>query len=345
MQLPDTLRQALGGAAEKFKLTDLQRAHERLSESYRAGRPLGRLLGRLNDAERVAYAVARMPATFGACSAVLGEVAARIASGLPRRELTSLLDLGAGTGSLLWAAAENLPGISRATLVEADAGMIQLGRTLTGSFDGTAPGEVLRTTNWIHDDLRTRALEPHDLVACSYSLGELERADAERVLRAAWTATKCVLVIIEPGTPLGFARVRQWREQLLEMGAHMVAPCPHARACPLSDTNWCHFAQRVERTSLHRRLKGGELGYEDEKFSYLAVSRFPLPLPAARIVRHPQVAPGAVHLELCTAEGLRKITATKKDRQQFPQARHARWGEPWPPPNDDGKELLRSAGE
>src|SRR5690349_14371766 len=115
MQMPLTLRGALEREAARFKPAELKRAQERLSESYRAGAPIARM----DDAERAAYAVARMPATYAAGSAVLTEVTRRVAElrGTP----ATLLDLGAGLGSMLWAAAEVLPGINAATLVERDA--------------------------------------------------------------------------------------------------------------------------------------------------------------------------------------------------------------------------------
>jgi ribosomal protein RSM22 (predicted rRNA methylase) len=212
--------------------------------------------------------------------------------------------------------------------------MLRLGRTLSGT---AFPKAV-----WAAGDIRRLSFAEHDLVTFSYSLGELPEADAGKVLDKAWRAARGALVIIEPGTPAGFARVRCWRGQLLELGAHMLAPCPHEATCPLPSADWCHFAQRVDRTSLHRRLKGGELGHEDEKFSYIAVSKESLALPAARIIRHPQVSPGAVQLELCSQGGLRKTVATKRDREQFRQARHARWGDAWEPAE---KQSLRFDGE
>ena len=70
MQIPPTLRAALESEAGRFRLAELAAAHARLSESYRNGIPLQRL----SDAERVAYALARMPATYAAGRAVLEEV-------------------------------------------------------------------------------------------------------------------------------------------------------------------------------------------------------------------------------------------------------------------------------
>jgi ribosomal protein RSM22 (predicted rRNA methylase) len=262
-----------------------------------------------------------MPATYAVCRTVLDEVAARLAPA----QIVSLLDLGAGLGSMLWAAADVLPALESATLVEADAAMLRLGSVLA------AEEETLPKAGWVSGDLRSQPLAEHDLVTFSYSLGELAEKDAAKVLELAWRAAGRALVIIEPGMPAGFERVRRWRDQLLKMGAHMMAPCPHTAPCPLNAPDWCHFAQRVERTSLHRRLKGGELGHEDEKFSYIAVSREPAALPSARIIRHPQATAGAIKLELCTQNGLNRTVATKRDREEFRQARHARWGDAWEP--------------
>jgi ribosomal protein RSM22 (predicted rRNA methylase) len=134
-------------------------------------------------------------------------------------------------------------------------------------------------------------------------------------------------VLIEPGTPSGFSLIREVRGDLLAAGAHMVAPCPMATACPIADPDWCHFAARVERSSLHRRVKGGTLGHEDEKFSYVALARHAVDLPIARIVRHPQHRPGLIEIETCTADGLRSGRISKRDRERFRAARKAAWGD------------------
>ncbi|OAY82124.1 37S ribosomal protein S22, mitochondrial [Ananas comosus] len=64
----------------------------------------------------------------------------------------------------------------------------------------------------------------------------------------------------------------------LRTGAFVVAPCPHDGRCPLENTSkYCHFVQRLERTSSQRaykRSKGEPLrGFEDEKFCYVALRR------------------------------------------------------------------------
>ena len=106
----------------------------------------------------------------------------------------------------------------------------------------------------------------------------------------------------------------------------MAAPCPAATPCPLAAPDWCHFAARVERSSMHRRVKDAELGYEDEKFSYIAMAREPVDLAASRIIRRPRQQPGLIELETCVPGGVRTVRAARRDREAFRAARKASWG-------------------
>jgi ribosomal protein RSM22 (predicted rRNA methylase) len=107
----------------------------------------------------------------------------------------------------------------------------------------------------------------------------------------------------------------------------MAAPCPGGGACPVIEPDWCHFAARVERSSLHRQLKGGDLGYEDEKFSYVALGRHAVEPAASRIVRRPHHQPGLIVLQTCSPQGLQSVRVSKRDRSRFRAARHAAWGD------------------
>ena len=301
MQLPVTVRRQIEEQAGALGFSALQRASAALSDAYREGRPV-----RLPAAERTAaYLVTRMPATYAAAHAVLREVSARIGP------VESILDAGAGTGAASLAAGDYYPDAS-ITLIERDP-----------SFAAAARHWLPDAQLLANDIARIDTLPPHDLVIAAYSVGEVGAEISARL----WQAARVALVLIEPGTPRGFALIRKIRTNLLASGAHMVAPCPVETACPLSDPDWCHFAARVERSSLHRRVKGGELGHEDEKFSYIALARQPVELPAARIIRHPQHRPGLIEIATCTPEGLRQERIAKRDRDRFRAARKASWGE------------------
>jgi ribosomal protein RSM22 (predicted rRNA methylase) len=134
-------------------------------------------------------------------------------------------------------------------------------------------------------------------------------------------------VVVEPGTPEGYARMLRPRDRLLAWGDFTTAPCPHDRACPMTGRDWCRFAIRLPRTWRHPAAKGGSLGYEDEKYASVAVSRQPTGRTEARVVRHPQSRPRQIQLALCTADGLKTVTVTKSDREAFRRARKVDWGE------------------
>ncbi len=299
--LPDPVRRAVEARAEAVGFAELKRAATALSEAYREGRT-----PRLPDASRVAaYLVTRMPATYAAAFTVLREVRERLGS------VSGILDVGSGTGAASLAA--------RACFPEAGITMVERDAALAGVSREWLPDAELLARDF------TSGVPERDLVIAAYSLGESGGvAQAARL----WQAARRALVIIEPGTTRGFELIRAIRDRLLAAGAHMTAPCPGEAPCPMAAPDWCHFAARVERSSLHRRIKGGELGHEDEKFSYIALSREAVPLAPARIVRHPQHNPGLIVIEECTPQGLRTERVTKRDKEKFRAARRAAWGQP-----------------
>lgn len=324
MELPGALRGALDAELGRIAPRDLARATAALVERYRGARPTQgeRLL--TSEEEVAAYAAYRLPATYAACAAALAALRERWRDAPPR----SLLDAGAGPGTASWAAVAIWPELERLHLIERDERMIALGRRLQAA----APIEPLRRAAWAHADLQAPGdAAPHDLVIAAYVLNELPAAGRAAVVRALWDRASGGLVLIEPGTPAGFAVIREARRQLIDGGATVLAPCPHDRACPMPTDDWCHFAQRINRTRLHREIKGATLSYEDEKFAYVAVSRRAGAPIAARVLRHPQILPGRVILDLCATAGLRtSVAARGQDRATYRYARDLRWGSALP---------------
>jgi ribosomal protein RSM22 (predicted rRNA methylase) len=283
-----------------------------LSERYRdRGGPPGPVA--ISAGDVLAYAAVRLPATYAAVRVVLGEAAVRVTDFAP----ASQLDLGAGPGTALWAAADVWPSIRERVAVEASREMARLGRELGADADwveGKAPSAVPAGS--------------FDLVTVSYLLGELTEADRRDTVERGWAAAAGALAVVEPGTTAGYERVLAARDRLVALGGAVVAPCPHDRACPLAGSgDWCHFAVRVGRTRAHRAAKRARLGHEDEKLSYVVVAREPVAGATARVLRRPQIRSGHVLLELCTPEGLRRETVSKRDRDRYRRARTVSWGE------------------
>ena len=318
MRLPPELLAAIEQETSRFDGKQLARAAADLTERYKKDETRGSSIVN-SEVHRAAYLAVRLPATYAANRRVFAEIRALA----PHLEISSMLDLGAGPGTALFAAAEAFPHLRQATLIEADAAWFEVGKRLGGS--------IPVRTQWLQRDLRSKLdFGPHDLVVISYALGEIPGSALEPLLERAWQNATKLLVIVEPGTMRGFSNVNAARSWLITHGGELVTPCPHHHACPMAaGGDWCHFAQRVERTSLHRALKGGALGHEDEKFSYVAAGRGFVSLPKARIVRHPRKHSGHVQLTLCRAEGLGTRTVTKSQKQAYKEARKAGWGDAW----------------
>jgi ribosomal protein RSM22 (predicted rRNA methylase) len=259
-------------------------------------------------AQVAAYLAYRAPATFAAAASVFRQVARQQPEWRPQ----SLLDVGAGPGVAVWAAVEQWPSLTELALVEIEPAMIAAGR------------ELLPDANWMEGDA-TSARGPADLVVASYVLGELDEAGT--AARHLWEQASDAVVVIEPGTPVGYRNVLAARAAMLERGGHTIAPCPHNLPCPLRPDDWCHFAVRLPRSRLHRQAKGVELGYEDEKFSYAALSRASVPRAEARVIRQPQVRSGHVNLVTCELDGIHERTISRRQGPLYRDARKAAWGD------------------
>ncbi|MBT2449908.1 rRNA methyltransferase [Streptomyces sp. ISL-43] len=321
----ETLRAALGRLLEGLPQKQATAAVERLIANYRGQTPTNAPVLR-DRSDVAAYAAYRMPATFEAVRAALDG----LAEAAPQWSPASHVDVGGGTGAAIWAVDATWVGPRGTTVLDwADPALV-LGKELAAA----SASPTLRAAEWRRAVIGGGMTIPDaDLVTVSYVLGELTPEARRAVVAEAARAGRAV-VLIEPGTPEGYLRIREAREQLIEAGLRVAAPCPHDGTCPIEvGQDWCHFSTRVSRSSLHRQVKGGSLSYEDEKFSYVAATRFPVEPAASRITRRPQIRKGLVLLELCgpEGEGLTRVNVTKRHGDLYKAARDADWGQEWPP--------------
>lgn len=321
--LPALLMEAVKKMLEGTSTRQLGEHSVRLSAGYRGSRQGP--VGPESNLEILAYLGARLPATFAAARQAIGT----LADECPEFHPVTCLDIFAGPGTASWAAVDVFPSIADVSCVEQFEGFVRCGRELAAG--GPTP---LRQSKWLLADCRSPSGIRADLVVVSYGLNELAASELEGALGAAWESTAGMLVIVEPGTPAGYSIVAQARRLLGCLGAHIVAPCPHERECPMSglQERWCHFQTRVPRTRVHRRIKQGELGYEDEKYSFLIVAREAHHLPRSRVVGRPRVTRAGVGIELCRFDGrLGREIIPRRDRTTFARARRLDWGDPWTP--------------
>jgi ribosomal protein RSM22 (predicted rRNA methylase) len=316
-ELPPALVHAIDRELEGVSRRDLATRAAVMSEAYRAGGGSAGVIGDAKDA--LAYALTRLPATYAAALTALAETQRRA----PEFRPLSLLDAGAGPGGASWAAAAVFEGLTRATLVDANAVFLDL----AGRLMSEAP-PALREAVRQRGDLGGTSPRA-DLVVASYALAEIPAGRQAAAVGALWAACEGALVLIEPGTSAGYARILAARAALIAEGAQILAPCPHDRACPLVAPDWCHFSVRLPRRKDHRLIKAADAPFEDEKFAYLAAARPGIAAGpgAARVLAPPRVTKPGIALKVCGPEGLEARLIAKRDKTAYAAARRLGWGD------------------
>lgn len=285
-----------------------------LSSHYRKGGRTG------PHTDPASYLTVRLPATYAAVAAVLMEVSRARPDFAP----ATLTDAGAGPGTAAWAALAAWPALARVTLLDTHATFLDIAGVLAA--DGPHRALATATRRLAAMDSLTAA-DVSDLVTCAYALAEVPEADIPRAAKALWAATAGLLVIVEPGTPAGFARIRGARTTLLQAGAVPVAPCPHAGLCPLQADDWCHFTVRLARRREHMHAKAARVPFEDEKYAYIALSRTGNPGGGARVLAPPQQMKSGITFKLCTAQGVEQRQVERRDRDAYKTHRKRAWGD------------------
>jgi ribosomal protein RSM22 (predicted rRNA methylase) len=318
--LPEALSRAIEAELDEHDPGAIRAATAGLSAAYRGQRAIARTL---SPVERAAYLAVRFPSTFATAAAVWGE----LATVCDLADVRTVLDVGAGPGTASLAAIGLPPGTTFSSL-ERDSGWRPIAERLAAAID-------------IQSTFRTGALPgaiaPHDVIVAGYALNELPETARNSAIANLWSAARIALIVLEPGTPKGFAVCEAARTIALAAGAHAAAPCTHNERCPMTTVDWCHQPLRVARSAIHQSAKLGSLSYEDEKFSYVVLTRKPpVRIAPARIVRKPIRSGGHVHLDLCNARGLQRTTVARSDKEHYRDARDAEWGSVWPPSQIEG---------
>jgi len=312
--IPPSLRAAIDRYLAESDAGSLVKKTSRMAQRYRQG---GGSDGTLDFS---AYLVARLPATYAAMAFCLAELARRRPQYLPQ----TLLDAGSGPGTAAWAATALYSDISAVTFLDNNLLFLKLASSLAARSEHAA----LRSARALNADLSSMSSETSaDLVVAAYALAEMPLAKASDLAVALWKACENTLLVVEPGTPQGFARIHQVRTTLIAAGAHLIAPCTHMNSCPILPPDWCHFSIRLPRSREHMHAKKATVPFEDEKFSYLIASRHPGALHGGRILGPPIDGKAQIKFKLCTENGLLQQSVARRDKAEYKRVRKLEWGD------------------
>lgn len=319
--LPVELRNAIAQVLDAVPETRWLNAARALSEQYRNlydtdAAPMVR-----TRLDALGYAALLMPATYAQLYGAMRAAAARVPSWPPK----TMLDMGSGPGTALWAATACWQSLCDLTAWEREPILIALGRDLAHA----SPHPALRNARWVQRNLSApiERRAAFDLVVLGHVLGEIPPGERDAVVVSAWRMAQGMLLIVEPGTPGGFTVVRAARDLLLADGALTIAPCAHNLPCPLND-DWCHFPQRLRRPAFQRRARGAPSPWEDAKYSYAALARFSPERPIwGRVILEPSFNKAYAEVLISSRDGIVRHRALKRDRNAFRWVKSLEWGQ------------------
>ena len=165
-----------------------------------------------------------------------------------------------------------------------------------------------------------------DVLLVSHVLGELDPA-SEQHLRALIARSQRVL-IVEPGNHRVARRLAALRDTLLDTFT-VLAPCPHALACPTlgNDQDWCHFFAAPPPSVFTdgdqvRTMKALGIDARALPYAFLALLRGPgAPTtdspPQNRLLGRAELFPHTLRAQLCTTAGLQTVELQKRHHAEL----------------------------
>ena len=184
-----------------------------------------------------------------------------------------------------------------------------------------------------HDLLRGEAraalaaAEPADLVVASYMIGEIEDTERSALAELMWAKTRDTLLIVEPGTPAGYARIIELRAQLIASGAHVAAPCPHDGACPLATARLVSFHPAPAPLAGAQADQGRGAAVRGREIQLCRADARAGRTHPARVLAQPVVSKVEVTAKLCTPDGLVIAKVPRRTKADYARARRWRWGD------------------
>src|SRR3954447_4812125 len=159
--LPAELKAALEAKLHGLPRGDAAERSARISQTYRSGGGSGAIR---TGADALAYALARMPATYAAVTASLNALCEFRPDFAPK----SLLDIGAGPGTSTWAASAAFASLTDFTAVDTNIALRALALDLVG-------GSRISGIRYTQGEARAALTKSDaaDLVVASYLVGEM----------------------------------------------------------------------------------------------------------------------------------------------------------------------------
>jgi ribosomal protein RSM22 (predicted rRNA methylase) len=321
--LPNSINKAITDLLLPHENKEWHIAAEQLHNLYTAReKKNGKYINNYLDV--LAYLRLRVPSTYAQIFGSLAQVREMIPFWKPK----SILDIGSGPGTGVWAAKEIWPSIKIATCVDRENYFISVGSEIIKKA-----GIEVETT-WEQEDI-TRMKDgktQFDLVIVANILNELTDAQQKTLLDQLQKCFSGLIVIIEPGTSYGVGIIQKITP-FIQKG-NLLAP--YINNTFVADTiNWIHFSQRFKRPEFLRQtrqqMRTSSLmasDWEESKYAYTAIGNiFREEKIWGRTIGSVKRHRGFLEFTVLTQAGISKIKVLKRNKKEYTFAKNLRWGQ------------------
>lgn len=295
--LPSQIIEKIEELVAGLRMSSIAESYSYLSENYKRS-----FSPDLQYRDALAYACARMPATFATIEYVMQKFHAKCAD----YTFDNVLDVGSGTGALMCYFSQADISYHAA---EKSESMIKVSRQIIENCN--LKPEIYKgdVSSYLKGNIK------HSCSFFVYSLNEI--ANKAEVLQKVIDCTEDYIFIIEAGTPKGFELIQLAKQIAETNNCGIVAPCASLK-CSLEKNDWCHFSVRLPRTKMHNLVKHSKLAYEDEKFCYIILSKKSFNCCSKnRIIRRPIKKSRHIIFDICSRDGIKRvISKNKSDRKK-----------------------------
>lgn len=278
-------------------------------------------------ADAIAYLSLRFPATYAQIFSALLQISERVPNWQPK----TILDIGCGPGTGIWAAKELWPSLQTAMGIDRDTYFLSLAEEI--HYGAKLDIDVKWVHQTIEDWTTSSETNTYDLIIVSSVVNELTKGVKEQLLGTLSHRSRGIVVVLEPGTPRGF-QVIQSVAEYISTKSPLVAPYIK-NTFVSSDEYWIHFPQRFLRPEFQRRIRQSmrdsdlmASDWEETKFSYVAWGNVPIEKTFwGQSIGDVQKYHGYLIIPVLTADGIVKARVMKRNKGIYAAAKNIRWGE------------------
>lgn len=327
INLPTPINDAINVILSRSTASELASNAKKIHEQYMSREKGNKQHFIQGMAEVQGYLSLRVPATYAQIYSALLQLQERI----PHLNPTTLLDLGCGPGTGIWAAKTLWPSIAQATAIDREKYFLSCAQEILhdSKMDLSVSWKTLDIKQWIE----TTESVSYDLILVANVFNELSEIERERLMHQVSQRSSGVVVILEPGNSIGYPLIQDVAASVSK-DHQLLGPYIH-NSFVRSDDYWIHFPQRFQRPEYQRRIRQSmrennlmASDWEETKYSYVAWGNITQQTNIwAQCIGPVRKQKGFLTLPILTDTAVEMTKILKRFKTEYTYAKNLQWGE------------------